>query len=398
MAEELRKLAACSTCWALKRGCLDRDPITLQCQGCKSYIKDAKLQDGGTLLADTFFDAVAHSELYRQVSASSLPTLDISQGTRNQNIFGLQVASSAGNTSDPSGHVIDAHFNTRNRLLVEWLDEFVRRNCCLDIHGKGDHTQIVEDAVLIGGYITLLSSSIRVKEHVDTTRDGVIVENELEHYNLYLHLQHLLLSRLQMLIKEILNSLRFEDPHNEYPGYARTAHAAAVILWYDVDYFRRSLRHGPLLLQNSMPASWKGPGGTIVKWFENIGAELQSQLRRGCGQHVDWDSALTSKRSARRTHTTFKLKLTLHQIKHTIQYVPPIRTIFTPLGDGDVFLISPPRSPTLQVLGLRSHALDVEEEIPAHVSYLALLDQPSTEAETSDMDLNLLPDLKTLIR
>lgn len=130
----------------------------------------------------------------------------------------------------------------------------------------------------------------------------------------------------------------------------------------------------------------------MVKWFTDIEAKLQLRICQGCSQHVYWDTALSSKKRARRELTTFELKLTLRQIKYTVPKAPPPQAIYTTLGHGDVFLTLPPTSPTLKVLGLSSDALDVERKIPVHVSYPALLYESSTGADTSDEDLDLFPD------
>lgn len=124
---------------------------------------------------------------------------------------------------------------------------------------------------------------------------------------------------------------------------------------------------------------------------------MHQRLRQGCGRRLEWASVLGSKKNARRKLDTFHIKLTLHQIRYTVQIVPPVVPIYTEQGDGRSCLISAPPSPGVKVLGLSSDALEAEGEDPSHVSYHALLQNEGTEAETSDWDLDLFPDLATII-
>ncbi|CZR67030.1 uncharacterized protein PAC_16929 [Phialocephala subalpina] len=396
MVEKFFKLPACPFCWDQKHKC-HRDPASLQCRDCKSYIRQGNLQDNTIHDADQFYEATAHAELYRGLSIDSLSTLDINIGNPDRNIFGLQITTSTGNNSNHYTHHIDAPFNVRNVMLVTWFDGIVRENSTLKIHGKGRYAQAVENAVLLGGYIYMLCSSSRITEDVQTTRDGAISPNEMVHYALYVHFQYFVLCRLLELMNQTLDIIRFEDPEKQHSAYTQAGYASALILRYEVDHFRRSLRNGPLSQRSQVPFAWKGPKGILVDWFTNIEAELHQRLRQGCGQQVDWSSALGAKKSARRKFDTFKLKLTLHQIKHTIPITPPSKPIYSTLGDGDVCWTSPPTSPSLPVLGLSNDSLVVEDKIRPHVSYFALHENSSTEAETSEkMNLDLFPDLALL--
>lgn len=147
-----------------------------------------------------------------------------------------------------------------------------------------------------------------------------------------------------------------------------------------------------------MPPAWKGPGGIIVKWFTAVEFELSERLQHGCGRRLDWASVLGSKKRLRRKLDTFHIKLTLHQIRYSMQMVPPVVPIYTKQGDGRSYLVSAPPSPGAKVLGPSSDTLEAESEDPSHVSYHALLQSEGTEAETSDWDLDLFPGLATTIR
>ncbi|KAF8853413.1 hypothetical protein BDZ45DRAFT_748622 [Acephala macrosclerotiorum] len=406
MAEVLSRLHACPLCSDQRHRCI-RDANNLQCRNCRPYIRQGMLQDGSIHNAELFYEAAAHAELFQTIlrdfvptsmhTLNSLPTLDIDIGSQERNALTLQITNSAGETSEAYAHDIDAPFNTLNTKLVLWLDGLVQQKFTLTLQGRGPYTVAIEDAILAGGYIHFLCSSSQDIEEIHTTRDNNPIPNQFTHYNLHIHFRFLVLSRLRELLERTLATIRFEDPENEFPEYTRASYAAAFVLRREVDYFMKNLRNGPLSLHARIPPAWKGPGGTLVEWFANIDAELQQRLRHGCGIQVNWDSALSALRNARRRFDTFQLKLTLHQIKYSMPTSQPTAPIYTPFGDGEVCLTSPPISPTIKVLWPSDDTLDEEDLIPAHVSYLALLDFESTGAETSVMDLDLFPGL-ALIR
>lgn len=104
----------------------------------------------------------------------------------------------------------------------------------------------VRKATLAGGYAHLLCSTVQATELVQTTRDGFNVENEHHQYNLLVHFRFLVLCRLSELLKESMDAIRFEDSDNEFPVHTSDAFASAVVLWYEMGYFARSLRNGEL--------------------------------------------------------------------------------------------------------------------------------------------------------
>lgn len=157
--------------------------------------------------------------------------------------MGLQITTSAGKTSDPYKHEIDAPFNTKNPTLLLWLDRIARENFSLNIHGQGPHTEVIENTILIGSLMQFLCSASRVIEVVETTRDVTVVPNEMEQYNIHIHLQYFIFDRIRTLMEETLNTICFEDGNIEDPEKAPATHAAAVILRYEVDYFKRNLRN-----------------------------------------------------------------------------------------------------------------------------------------------------------
>jgi hypothetical protein len=113
---------------------------------------------------------------------------------------------------------------------------------------------LISTSSLAGGYTHLLCSVITITEAANTSRDGLEIENEYNGYNLAAHFKYILVCRLQELIGEILNVLRFEDQGLELPYWCSDAYAAGVILRREMDYFKSSIRNGHLREHVSHPA------------------------------------------------------------------------------------------------------------------------------------------------
>ncbi|KAE8452692.1 hypothetical protein EG329_013951 [Mollisiaceae sp. DMI_Dod_QoI] len=388
-----QRLPACPICWHDKHPCL-RDPITSQCRDCKTNTRKSLAEDDTLLNKDPFSEAVVqtvHTELQNQVRVAYNPSCHI----RNleQNILGLQFQTSAGKISKHYSHEINGPFNLQYTNLVKWLDEIVGTHFKINLHGVGPCKEKVDKGILVGGYINLLCSCSQIVEVVQTTRDDIVIFNEMGNYNLHIQFQDLVLSRLRELMHEIFTTTIFKVGDQQSPEEARATYVAMCVLYWEVDYFRDDLRRGPLSRLGQVPLSWKGPDGALVKWFTFVGAETKQWLQQRCGHQVDWQEAVSEKRRARRkldTHQTFKLKLTLHQIEKKVLIEPTEISPYRPLGDGDVCLTSPPGSPLLTASGQSNDIHVTEDKIPCHVSYLALLEHSSTGAETSDIDLDLL--------
>jgi hypothetical protein len=140
--------------------------------------------------------------------------------------------------------------------------------------------------------------------------------------------------------------------------------------------------------------------------FEPIETELSQRIHRGCSIYSNWKNAIKgSLKKFRCKEETLILDLTLHQIKFTVPPHPPIPP--PPpnpppnvglLSDGNVYLLSPQRSPLLQLPGLSYDNPDEIEQPPSHVSG-PLSYHYDTWEETSVLAArDLFPDLQFYLR
>jgi hypothetical protein len=130
--------------------------------------------------------------------------------------------------------------------LVEHFDHFISLHFSAKLEAKGGESRLIPTASLAGGYLQLLCSVSQTTEYVQTSRNGLHVENEYSGYNLEAHYKYFLVCRLRELIDIVLNAIRLEDPLNQYPYWCSNAYAAAVILRSEVEHFKCSLRNGSL--------------------------------------------------------------------------------------------------------------------------------------------------------
>lgn len=157
-------------------------------------------------------------------------------------ILSLQITSSTGRSSTTPLIDINGPFDPRS------LDTVVLEACAIPLRPKEGISETIHHAILAGGYIHLLSSAISadVLEHFVTTVDGTIYVEELRRYSLETYFRYVAFCRLCELLRGCLDAIRFEDKLRQYPRETLEAYAAAVILRYEVAYFRRNLRHGAL--------------------------------------------------------------------------------------------------------------------------------------------------------
>jgi hypothetical protein len=142
------------------------------------------------------------------------------------------------------------------------LDAMVKMNLTASIRAKDNFSKTINNAALAGGYTHLLCSSIGAGNgSITTILDGVQVENDYIEYNLLLHFRYLVFTRLRELVADILETVRFQDPKDEYPAYTLDAYAASAVLRHELEYFRRSLRNGKLAYLDhvSLLTSWTRP-------------------------------------------------------------------------------------------------------------------------------------------
>jgi hypothetical protein len=194
--------------------------------------------------------------LFKTAAAGALASLDVNDNGLDSSIFGVQITRTFNHVSENLplysfhfGPVTSTLFNSRNKAFVVELDAMILKHLVPDLRGREDVSQAIHKAILASGCAHLLCSTIAaVKDEAHTIMDGIGVLNEYPESNLLLHFRYLVFSRLRELISEVMD-LKIFDPGDEFPSYPAEAYAASVILWYELDYFRRQLRHGSLSTQ-----------------------------------------------------------------------------------------------------------------------------------------------------
>ncbi|KAH7385004.1 hypothetical protein BKA64DRAFT_681942 [Cadophora sp. MPI-SDFR-AT-0126] len=383
MARRAVKLPNCGACWDHKHGC-PRDPVSLVCRECRSHVIQGR---NGSQSAPQFripFEELIRANFHQLLAQEPLSwlALDIPRQECHRTLS-LQVLSSTGRSSTTPVIDINGTFDARS------FDKVVQDACTISLEGKEETSKTISHAILAGGYIHLLSSAIsaEVLERFVTTVGGMVYANEPRRYYLETYIRYLAFCRLCELLYGCLNAIRFEDPSGQYQRDTLEAYAAAVILRYEVAYFKRSLRYGALSrLKDHLPFL----KSLLISWFEKIEAELTHYLRVGCGKYPRWqDTIKGSKKVARRQHETFSLSISLDINQFTVcGKPPPPATNFTNPAAGDIFLSSPQNSPLLQALALSYDVPDGIEQLPSHVMDL------TSVVVASDLS----PDLQFLLR
>jgi len=191
-------------------------------------------------------------QLFKNAPIGSLNSLDATGG--DSNTLSLHITPSIGPVVEFS-QLISGTYNTHNEVVMDGLDGLGRKFSA-DLKAKDGDSQLVSTSALAGGFMYLLCSAVRVTEAANTSRDGWEVENEYTAYNIAAHFKYILICRLQELVGQILNTLRFEDPGLELPYHRSDAYAAGVILRCEVDYFKNSIKNGHLRNHVSCPSKF----------------------------------------------------------------------------------------------------------------------------------------------
>jgi hypothetical protein len=112
---------------------------------------------------------------------------------------------------------------------------------------------LVSKSTLAKGFMHLLYSLVIITKAANTSRNRWEVENKYTAYNIAAYFKYILIYRLQELVEEILNILRFKDQDLELPYCRSNSYAAGVILRYEVEYFKNSIKNGHLRKHMSFP-------------------------------------------------------------------------------------------------------------------------------------------------
>jgi hypothetical protein len=82
-------------------------------------------------------------------------------------------------------------------------------------------------------------------EEVHTVLDEKEVPNNFRRISLTARFEDILVSQLPKLINRVLRAVRTEATITNQQ-YCHNAHAAAAVLWYNLDFFRNHIHHGYL--------------------------------------------------------------------------------------------------------------------------------------------------------
>jgi hypothetical protein len=174
----------------------------------------------------------------------SLRSLDVQKETFECNNLTVRFTRFPSQISGIYDFNIDDRFNTQTQGTT--LDTLALDTLPVTLRDKDPHYMAIYTVSIICGYLHLLCSTILANEQVSTTKDGDSCNNEYNQYNLHVHFQYIIFSRLCELLQTSLENIRLADSGGHSPEQILNGFAAAAILRYVVEYFRRSLRHGYL--------------------------------------------------------------------------------------------------------------------------------------------------------
>jgi hypothetical protein len=144
-------------------------------------------------------------------------------------------------------------FSTWNEVLVASVDEEIGREFAADLQAEDGDTQLIAHAALAGGYGHCLFTTTETSEQISKSVNGESVYLDQIDHNVDANFKCLLFSRFGELVEEVLIAVRLQKTAGMSGNFYSNAYAAAVILYYEIDYFQSSLRHGHLRSLVSAP-------------------------------------------------------------------------------------------------------------------------------------------------
>lgn len=184
-----------------------------------------------------------HDHLFQDhvlASSSSIETHGIDSNT----LF-IRIKTSKGPVIDLS-HAIQGSYTAGNKTITNEVDAIAQKWFCAPLRSKFTTSEAIPAAILAGGIAHLLCSVINVTEQATTFYNGLPGANEFLAYNLEAQFKYLLVCRLQPLLNQVLEAVRQVGSKNRTPQFCSDAYAAAVILRYELDYFKSNIRNGSL--------------------------------------------------------------------------------------------------------------------------------------------------------
>ncbi|KAN0104753.1 hypothetical protein V8E51_010498 [Hyaloscypha variabilis] len=253
----------------------------------------------------------ARDEVHKRRRPGSLISLD-TRGI-NTNDLHVYVKSSTEQRFDFYPPItIAGEFNTQNPGVREPFDSHVRHLFSANLRPSEAEFSIIETAMTACGYLAMLCSVTEVMETSYTSENGIMVQNTWQHSNLEALFGDFCVCRLRELIEQVMDAARTVVT-NENQQYCSNAYTASALLYYELKYFKASLKHGHL--RTLIPKVVKR---LLVKWFASLIDELVQRLREGCARYPYWRYAVKGPLDSLRRHEeTYKVHLWLQRNQWT---------------------------------------------------------------------------------
>jgi hypothetical protein len=148
-------------------------------------------------------------------------------------------------------HIIDHSitfrgcFTANNHALQKNIEQFLGDCLSTNIQAVEIGLDPIRHARLACACVELLCSRFEMIEEVHTVLDEKEVPNNFRRISLTARFEDILVSQLPKLIDRVLRAVRTEATITNQQ-YCHNAHAAAAVLWYNLDFFRNHIHHGYL--------------------------------------------------------------------------------------------------------------------------------------------------------
>jgi len=166
-------------------------------------------------------------------------------------------------------HDFSSSFALNNESVISSLDGLARR-LSADLKAKEGKCHLISTSALVGGYLHLICSVVRVTERIDTPQHAFQGSNNHNGSNIDAEFKHLLICRVQVLMEEILGANRLEDLETKHTYQSSSAYAAATVLRHELKYFKTRILRGGLREAVSRPIRFHDEilTDTGFHWFQ----------------------------------------------------------------------------------------------------------------------------------
>ncbi|KAI9647125.1 hypothetical protein NHQ30_005127 [Ciborinia camelliae] len=132
-------------------------------------------------------------------------------------------------------------FAVTNHAITNSFDKFVGKSFAAQITASDESSKSISEAILAGGYLNFLCSSVIKSETSIVSSSGWTIGQNYEVYDPKTFSKGFVLSRLQDIVESIMGCLQKTDGNADTVMYT-----SAVILSSELSYFLPQLSHGKL--------------------------------------------------------------------------------------------------------------------------------------------------------